>query len=122
MIVKYDLKGYYDQAALPDRQQTLMDASVEAADGDIVLKFNSFLVQECGNYIIVYGTHIFIYAFAYTVDEGNVSNSGKYIINLNLGGSSKVYDTNKGKWLSHGILAGLAWGFLTILAVGADLL
>ena len=26
MIVKYDLKRYSDQAALPDEQQTLMDA------------------------------------------------------------------------------------------------
>ena len=44
MIVKYDLKGYYDQAALPDKEQTFMDASVEDVDGYIVLKFNKFLV------------------------------------------------------------------------------
>ena len=34
MIVKYDLKGYADQSALTDEQQTLMDASVEAVDGE----------------------------------------------------------------------------------------
>ena len=46
MIVKYYLKGYADQEALMDKQQTPMDASVEAIDGDIVLKFNKFLVEE----------------------------------------------------------------------------
>ena len=39
MIVKYDLKGYSDQAALLEKQQTLIDASVESVDGDIALKF-----------------------------------------------------------------------------------
>ena len=32
MIVKYDLKGYADQEALPEKHQTLMGASVEAVD------------------------------------------------------------------------------------------
>ena len=45
MIVKYDLKGYAYQAALPDKQQTIVDDSVEAVDGDIVLKFKKFLVE-----------------------------------------------------------------------------
>ena len=39
MIVKYDLKVYSDQAAMSYKHQTLMDASVEAVYGDIVLKF-----------------------------------------------------------------------------------
>ena len=119
MIITYDLKGYADQAALPDEQQTLMDASVEAAYGDIVLKFKKFLVEDWGNYIIVDSPHRFIYEFAYTFDEGHGSNRGKDIININLGGSSKVSDTNQGKWLSRGILPGLAWGFLMLLAIGA---
>ena len=46
MIVKYDLKGYSDQAELPDKQKTLRDASVEAIDGDIVINFKKLLVQE----------------------------------------------------------------------------
>ena len=77
MIVKYDLKGYAEQSALPDKYQTLMDASVESVDGDIVLKFKKFLVEERGNDIIVDGSCI---------------------------------------------LACLTWGFLTLLAVGANLL
>ena len=44
MLVKYDLKGYADQTALPYKQQILMDASIEAVDGEIVLKFKKFLV------------------------------------------------------------------------------
>ena len=56
MIVKYDLKGYAEQSALPDKYQTLMDASVESVDGDIVLKFKKFLVEERGNDIIVDGS------------------------------------------------------------------
>ena len=44
MIAKYDLKGYADQGALPEEQQKLMNTSVEAVDGDIVLKFKNLLV------------------------------------------------------------------------------
>ena len=43
--MKYELKGYTDQAALPYEQKTLMDAYVEAVDGNIVLKFKKFLIQ-----------------------------------------------------------------------------
>ena len=99
-----------------------MDASVEAIDGDIVLKFKKFLVEEGGNGIIFDGPHKFIYEFADNVGEGNGSNRVKAIINISLGGSSKVSDTNQGNWLYHGILTDLAWGFLTLLAVGAALL
>ena len=45
MIVKDDLKGYSDQAELPDKHQIIMDASIESVDGDIVLKFKKFLVE-----------------------------------------------------------------------------
>ena len=44
IIVTYDLKGYSDQAALPDEQQKLMDFSVEAVNGGIVIKFKNLLV------------------------------------------------------------------------------
>ena len=36
--------------------------------------------------------------------------------------TSKVSDTNQDKWLSCGILEGLAWAFLMLLSVGDDLL
>ena len=52
MIVKYELKRYNEKAALSDEQQTLKDASVEVVDGDIVLKFKKFLVEEGENDII----------------------------------------------------------------------
>ena len=55
IIVKYDLKGYADQVELTCKQQTLLDASVEDLDGDIVLKFNKFLVEEEDNDVIVDG-------------------------------------------------------------------
>ena len=45
-LVKYDLKGYTEQEALQDEYQTLMYASVQAVDGDIVLKFKKLLVEE----------------------------------------------------------------------------
>ena len=56
MIVKYDLNGYAYQAALTDYQQTLMDDSVDAIDGEIVLKFKKFLVEDEENDIIVDGS------------------------------------------------------------------
>ena len=69
MVVKYDLKGYAEQAALPDEHQTLMDSSVESVDVDIVLKFNKFLVEEGVNDIIVDGPQNFIYELSDTVGE-----------------------------------------------------
>ena len=42
IIVWYELEGYADQAAMLDKQNTLMYASVEAVDGDIVLKLKKF--------------------------------------------------------------------------------
>ena len=56
MIVKYDLKGYADQAALLYDSQILMCASVEVVDGDIVLNFKRFLVEDGENNIIVDGS------------------------------------------------------------------
>ena len=49
MIVKYELKGYADQAYLMEEQQTLKDASVEAVDGDIVLNFKKLLLEKGDN-------------------------------------------------------------------------
>ena len=102
--------------------QTLMDDSVEAVDGDIVLKFKKFIVEEEGNEISFDGPHNFIYTFSDTVDEVHGSNRGKAVIKIRLVGSSKVYDLNQGKWLSRGILTGLARRFFMLLTVGADLL
>ena len=99
-----------------------MDASVEDAYGDIVLQFKKLLVEEGGNDIIVDGTHNLIYSFSDTVGETYGSNRVKDVINLRLGGISKVYDNNQGKWLAHGMLIGLAWGFFMILAVSNALL
>ena len=108
MIVKYDLMGYADQAALPNKLQTLMDASVETVYGYIVLKFKKLLVEEGGNDIVIDGTQNFIYAFSDTVSDGNGSNRGNSVIDISSGGSSKVSDYNQGKCLAHGILKGLA--------------
>ena len=96
-----------------------MDASVEAVDGDIVLKFKKFLVEEGVNEIIVDGPQNFIYEFSDAFGEVHVSNRAKSMINLIPGRTSKVSDPNQGKWLAYDIMTGLAWGFLTLLAVGA---
>ena len=51
----------------------LMDASVDTVDGDIVLNFKKFLVEEGGDEISICGPQNFIYLFADTVDEGHGS-------------------------------------------------
>ena len=84
-----------------------MDAYVEAVDGDIVLKFKKFLVEEGGDGIIVDGTQNFIYTFSDTVGEGYGSNRGKDIINPSLGATSKVYYPKQSNCLSNVILTGL---------------
>ena len=107
---------------MSDEQRILMDDSVEALYGDIVLKFKNFLLEEGINDIIVDGPQNFIYEFSGNTGEGHGSKRGKSVINLSLGGISKVSGTNQGKWFTHGIMEGLAWVFLTLLAVGAALL
>ena len=99
-----------------------MNASVEAVDGYIVLKFRKFLVDEGDNGISISGTQNFIYVFSNTVGEGYESNRGKAVMNIRSGGTSKVSDPNQGKRLDCGILEGLAWVFLALLGVGSALL
>ena len=70
MLVKYGLKGYADQAELTGKHQTIMDASVETLDGEILLKFKKLLVEEGENEIIVNDHQKFIYGFSDTVCEG----------------------------------------------------
>ena len=81
MSVKYDLNGYTEKVTLPDEQQTFMDISVEAVDGDIVLEFKKLLVEEGGNDIISDGPQNLMYEFSYTVGEGLGSNRSKSVIN-----------------------------------------
>ena len=57
-----------------------MDASVEAVDGDMILRFKNFLLEEGDNEISI--SQNFIYAFTDTVSEGNVSNRGNTVIDL----------------------------------------
>ena len=60
--------------------------------------------------------------FADTVGEVHGSKWVKSVINISLGGTSKVSYPNKFKWLVRGILSGLVWVFLTLLDIGAALL
>ena len=62
-----------------------MDASAEAVDGDILLKFKKFLVEEGENEISVSGPQNFIFVFVDTVGEGHGSNRGKAVIGLSTG-------------------------------------
>ena len=87
-----------------------------------MLKFNKFLVEEGGNDILVDVTHNFMHAFFDTVCDRHGSNRCKDVVNIISGGISKVPDPNQVKWLSRGILAGLAWVFFTLLAVYTALL
>ena len=112
MIVKYDFRVNSEQSLLLYEQQKFMDTSIEAVDGDIVLKFNKFLVEERENEISFSGPQNFIYGFFESVGEGHGSNRSKYVINISSGGTSKVSYPNQGKLLAHEIMAGLAWVFL----------
>ena len=62
-----------------------MKPSVEAVDGDTVLKFQKFLVEEADNEISISVTQNFIYAFSDTVGEVHGSNRGKTAIYLTTG-------------------------------------
>ena len=97
-----------------------MDASIEAVDGEIVLRFNKFLVEESVNDIIFDGPQNFIYEFSDTVGEGHGANRGVAVINIVSGGTSNVSDPNQDNWLAHGILEGLALIFLMLFDVGAS--
>ena len=62
-----------------------MEASIEAVDGDIVLKFKKFLVEEGENKISVNVPQKFTYAFVDTFGEEHGSNRDKALIELNTG-------------------------------------
>ena len=62
-----------------------MNISVEAVDGDIVLKFKKFLVEEVENETSVSVTQKFIYAFSDTVGEGHGPSRDKSVIDLSTG-------------------------------------
>ena len=62
-----------------------MGAYVDAVDGDIVLKFKNFLLEEEENEISVSGTHKFTNAVSDTVGEGHGSNRGKEVNDLSTG-------------------------------------
>ena len=57
-----------------------MDTSVEAVDGDILLKFNNFLVEDGENEISV--SQNFIHRFSDTIGEVHGLNRGKSVIDL----------------------------------------
>ena len=59
-----------------------MYASVEAVDGDIVIKFKKFLVEEGENEISFSGPQNFIYTFSDNFGEGHGSNRVKAGIDL----------------------------------------
>ena len=56
-----------------------------------------------------------------TVDEVPGSNRYKAVMNIISGETFKVSDPNQGNLLAHGILTGLALGFLMLLGVGSAL-
>ena len=57
-----------------------MDNSVDAVDGDILLKLKEFLLQQ--GQIEISDSQNFIYAFSDTFGELNVSNRGNTVIDL----------------------------------------
>ena len=67
-----------------------MNSSVEAVDGDTVLKFQKFLVEEADNEISISVTQNFIYVFSDTVGEVDGSNRGKSAIEISKGEVPKM--------------------------------
>ena len=92
-----------------------MDAPIEAVDGDKVLKFKKFLLEEGGNDIIADGPQNLIHAFSDTIGEGYGSNRGKEVIELSTGevpvppatgndillDSDILLESNEKKWMHY---------------------
>ena len=62
-----------------------METYVEALDGDIVLKFKKFHVEEGENEISFSVQQNFIYSFSNAVSEAHASDRGKSVIYLIIG-------------------------------------
>ena len=70
-----------------------MEASVEAVDGDIVLKLKNLPVEEGKKKISVSGPQNFIHSFYDTIGEGHGSNRGKSVIDHRIGaGASRNWE------------------------------
>ena len=70
-----------------------MDDSVEAVDGELVLKLKRFLLEEGGNEIIVSGPQKFIYSLSDTVSKGHGSNRSISVIGLGTGELTETPET-----------------------------
>ena len=84
-----------------------MDASIEAVDCDILLKFKKFLVEEGENEISV--SQSLIYSLSDTFGEWNGSNRVKAVIEISTGevptppetGNDILLDSDGKKWMQY---------------------
>jgi len=113
---------------LSEKQQTLKDTLIEQNSTSTVLEFRKKLVEENEVPINLDGTNYFMYAYGFGNDFGTHENWGVFKLegdlckeedNLTVLESGDSYTEY---YAAHGILAAIAWGVLTPLAIGMSVL
>jgi hypothetical protein len=116
-------KANVDVQPMPQSQQTLTDATVEVVNGQTIMKFTK-IMQESGEIpISPTANNNFMWAHGSGSSLGYHAAREVYVHNLSSGVSESSTNTiNKAAWLAHGVMAFLAWGVCTPLAVQSALL
>jgi len=106
---------------MPERRQTLTDASITVEDGQTIMAFTKAL-NEPGEIEISTGENKLLGAYGSGVGLGLHAKRQSVVLNLSSGASEEASTPNKAVWLAHGIGAFLAWGILVPSAVKSSLL
>lgn len=134
-VVKYTAINYDPTGSgiiqLSDEKQTLMDVLIEQnrTSGTTVMEFQKKLVEPKEIPITLNGTNYFMYAYGFGNDFGFHRAYGTFTVDLGLcnDGSDDFQLVESGNrytefYAAHGILAAIAWGVLTPLAIGSSIL
>ncbi|KAL3939648.1 MAG: hypothetical protein SGARI_001294, partial [Bacillariaceae sp.] len=125
-VLKYELNGKTAAAVVPfgDAQQTLIGASVtqDEAAGTTTLTFTK-IMAEAGEIEILNDANTFLGAWGFSNDLGIHSVREAFELDLlNLaGGPGEVEIAREVSfWRAHGLIAGIAWGVLSPIAIGVS--
>lgn len=106
---------------MPADQQTLIDASVSQEGGATRLTFTKIL-DEPGEIPINVGMNTFLGAYGFDNTLNIHQSRESFQVDLVSGGVDNVSTRKITLWKVHGWCAGIAWGLLSPLAIGAVLL
>jgi hypothetical protein len=122
-VLKYNLNAQNNAGVVPfgDTQQTLIDATVTQDGESTTLTFTKIMVEE-GEIAILNGANTFLGAWGFNNGLGIHAARQSFAVDFaNLdAGVQDLQVRKQSYWKAHGLVAGIAWGILSPLAIGAS--